>query len=288
MPTVHGIQTVTVSVSDIGRSLGFYRDLLGFKVLGQARIEPGVTAHFLDIGNQRSLRLLSFDGQAKPGTWIHDDLQTGLRHMAFKVRDVDRTAARLKQAGVHFTLDPLDATGGVRIAFFEDPDGTLCEIVHDELHYHVEGPALGTLPPLKPEGEALIFDHVAVTVSNLDKGLTFFTARLGFPVIGQLLFKDSRGFEITYLKAGSAVLELFSFSEQTLENPTSLDLTVLGFKPVSLSVEDIRRHVENLKAAGIPILRDVTEQQGGAKTALVEAPDRFAVELIEGTPSFQG
>jgi catechol 2,3-dioxygenase-like lactoylglutathione lyase family enzyme len=287
MPVVKDTQTVTVSISDLNRSLGFYRDLLGFKVLGHSHVESGVTAHFLDIGNHRTLRLLSFDGSAKPNSWIPDDLQTGIRHMAFKVRDVDAVAVRLKQSGVHFRTDPTDATGGVRIAFFEDPDGALVEIVQDELQYHVEGPALGIMPPLKADGDSLVYDHMAVSVSDLDKALTFYTALLGLPMIGQLLFKDSRGFKITYLKAGTAVLELFSFSAMTQENPSSQDLAVLGIKTISLSVEDVQRFVDNLKAAGITILRDVTDLEGGTKTALVECPDRLVVELIQGAYSYK-
>jgi lactoylglutathione lyase len=274
-----GIQTVTVSVSNLDRALKFYRDLLGFKVLRQESPEEGVTAHFLDVGNDHTLRLLSFDSATKPGNWIPDDLQTGLRHLGFKVRDVDATTARFKQAGVHFTLDPLDATGGVRIAFFEDPDGTLLEIVQNELQYHVEGPAIGKLPPLSPSGDTLLFDHVAVSVSNLDSALAFYTALLGYSMIGQLLFKDSRGFVITYLKAGNAVLELFSFSAPTQENPSTHDLSVLGLKYVTLAVSDVHSCVENLKAAGLAILRDGTNQQ--AKSALIAGPDSLAVELIE-------
>ena len=276
MPFVSGFQSVTISVSNIDRSLAFYRDLLGFKVLDQSTREDGVIVHSLDIGNQKTLQLLSFSKSAKPSPWLPNDFQTGLRHAGFKVNDVDGTTARLKQAGVEFTLDPLDATGEVRIAFFKDPDGTLLEVVQKELQYHVEGPAMGELPPLTPAGDALIFDHVAITVSDLDKALTFYTARLGFPMIGQLLFKDERGFTITYLKAGTSVLELFSFSKPTQSNPWVPDPTVLGFKYISFSTENLDRQVANLKAADIRVLH---EGQRG-KSTLIEGPDGVGLEFM--------
>jgi catechol 2,3-dioxygenase-like lactoylglutathione lyase family enzyme len=285
MQSLNRFQHVSISVSDINRSLDFYRGLLGFQVLGHAQVEDGLTAHFLDVGNGHTLQLLSFKDTAKPSQWLPDDLQTGLRHVGFKVRYVDGTTARFKQANVPFTLDPLDATGGVRIAFFKDPDGTLLEIVQDELQYHIDGPAKGSLPPLTPQGDALVFDHVAVTVSDLDKALAFYGDRLGFPIIGKLIFNDKRGFVITYLKAQTAVLELFSFTDPTRQNSWNPDITVLGLKHVGLSVRNVDAEVKDLKAAGVPILRETAESFGNTRTALFEGPDGLALELVEGVHS---
>jgi catechol 2,3-dioxygenase-like lactoylglutathione lyase family enzyme len=250
MTTAPKIQMVTISVADVNRSLAFYRDLLGFKVIGEDGFIQESTAHLVDLGNGHVLRLVYADMPAKPNAWSLDNQQTGLRHMAFKVNDVDGISARLKQSNVEFTLDPFDAIGGVRIAFFKDPDGALVEIVQNELNYQVEGPAYGTFPPLKPQGDELLFDHVAVTVADLDKALTFYTALLGFGVIGQLMFKDEQGFVITYLRAGNAVLELFSYSVPTQPNPYDRDLAVRGFKHVSFKTADVGKTARNLNAAG--------------------------------------
>lgn len=40
----------------------------------------------------------------------------GCKHLALQTDDVDGVAARLMAAGVEFTLEPLDAVGGVRLA----------------------------------------------------------------------------------------------------------------------------------------------------------------------------
>jgi catechol 2,3-dioxygenase-like lactoylglutathione lyase family enzyme len=283
VPLINNFQAVTISVSNIERSLSFYRDLLGFPVLGQASYDNQTTAHFLDIGNQHVLRLLSFSSETKPSLWIPDDLQTGLRHAAFKVRDVDSTTARLKQANVEFTLDPLDATGDVRIAFFKDPDGALLEIVQNDLHYHTEGPAFTTQMPAPPQDNSLRFDHVAVSVSDLDQALTFYTARLGFSMIGQLFFKDARDFVITYLRVGDAVLELFSYSAPMQANPWIPELAVLGIKYPSFSVSNLDGLVKNLEAAGIKVLPKTAANQG--KAVLIEGPDNLALEFTEGAIS---
>ncbi|MFW5995902.1 MAG: VOC family protein, partial [Halanaerobiaceae bacterium] len=63
-----------------------------------------------------------------------DDQDPGIKHFGFKVEDIDDVTRRLKEEEVKFTLDPLDAEGDVRIAFFQDPDGVLIELVEGSLN----------------------------------------------------------------------------------------------------------------------------------------------------------
>lgn len=273
-------RAVAVSVSDLERSLAFYRDLLGFSVVGQSADAGGVTTTLLDVGGGHLLQLLTTGAPARASGWLPDDLQTGLRHIGFKCRDVDGTTARLKAAGVPFTLDPLDATGGVRIAFFMDPDGTLLEIIQGALEYHADGPAVNALPHAVPDGDTLLFDHVAISISSLDEALAFYRDRLGFPIIGQLFLKDARGFTITYIKAGSAVLELFSFDVPMQANPWSADPAILGLKYPVFEVDDTAAAAAELKAAGTIFVADsVTAFKGPdgtvfALAAAVTSPER--------------
>jgi catechol 2,3-dioxygenase-like lactoylglutathione lyase family enzyme len=278
-------QHVTISVTNIDRSLAFYRDLLGFPVLGRLTYhnEVGLTIDFLEIGPGHLLEIFSFAAPTRPSAWMPNDLQTGLRHVGFRVNDVDATTARLKEAGVRFTLNPLDATGGVRIAFFEDPDGTLLEVIQGTLQYHLAGPAAGTMAPVQPTGDQLIFDHVAITVADLDRSLDFYVGLLDFPIIGQLFFNDERGFTITYLKAGTAVLELFSFSAPTIPAPWEPDETVLGLKHLGLWVNDVEAVAARLKAAEVPFIYEPSAALGGVKVAFFADPDGNALELIDGT-----
>lgn len=283
-----GFQHVTISVSDADRALAFYRDLLGFPVLGRLyyRNQVGLVIDFLALGNNALLEIFSFQAPTKPSEWLPDDLQLGLRHVGFQVRSVDETAARLRSAGVEFTLDPLDAHGGVRIAFFKDPDGTLLEIVEGRLQYDT-GPA--TVPPWPgaaqgPEdGRELTFDHVTLSASDLPQALHFYRDILGFPVLGQLCPRDERGFTITYLQAGSAVLELFSFSVPTIHHRWNPDETVLGLKHLGFYVDDVDAVAARLRAAQVPFIYPPTDALGAVKTAFFADPDGNALELIDGT-----
>ena len=53
----------------------------------------------------------------------------GLIHLAFAVDNLNQTAKELMQKGVQFDVEPLDAKGNVRIAFFKDPDGNVIELI---------------------------------------------------------------------------------------------------------------------------------------------------------------
>jgi catechol 2,3-dioxygenase-like lactoylglutathione lyase family enzyme len=277
-----GFQHVTISVSDINQSLAFYRDLLGFTVLGRLfyRNNMGLVIDFLDMGRSAILEIFSFSSPTKPSDWIPDDLQLGLRHFGFRVNNVDAVAARLKQAGVSFTLDPFDATGGVRIAFFKDPDGTLLEIVQGSLHYHK---TITEIPGHDVEGNRLSFDHVTITVSDLDKALHFYHKLLGFPVLGQLFLKDEHDFTITCLQAGTAMIELFSFAQPTIPHPWKRDETVLGLKHLGFLVDNVDSVAGRLKAAGVCFIYQPADALGNVKTAFFKDPDGNALELIDGT-----
>lgn len=286
-------QHVTVSVADVDKSLAFYRDLLGFPVLGRLYYnnQVGLVIDFLDIGNNGILEIFSFSkAPVKPSEFVPDDRQLGMRHMAFTVKSVDATAERLKKAGVAFTLNPVDAYGGPRIAFFKDPDGTLIEILEGKIDYDILGqqpipvpvPASGA-----PDHSELKYDHVTITVSDLDKALDFYQGVLGFPMLGQLKRNDERGFLITYLQFGNTILELFSFEKtSTIHHTWNPDETVLGLKHIGMLVDDVFAVAERLKAAGVRIIYEPNHALGGVDTCFFADPDGNALELINGTCTY--
>jgi len=199
------IQSVFINVTDIARSVDFYTtylDLEPVKVTANTAILDGVTA---------TLRLIRV-GAGPASTWCPDDLQTGFRHLGFKVSDLDDRVARLHAGGVPFHLEPINAEGGVRITFFFDPDGTLLELVEGALQYQetydrdaVEKDwRLGT--PVRPR-----FDHIAETVTDLRTTTDYFS-QLGYRLMAGIHQpSDPRGFEINFLRDGNSSLEIFSF-----------------------------------------------------------------------------
>ena len=221
------IRSIHLNVADVARSVAFYTELLGLVPVG----EPDAEGAALDAVTA-TIRL--HRGAAEPSDWEADDLQTGFRHIGFKVSELGPIVERLRSAGTPFHLDPLDAEGGVRITFFFDPDGVLLELVEGPLQYHevidreaVERDwALGT--PSRPR-----FDHVAETVEDLERTEDFY-GELGYvKMAGIHQPHDPRGFEITFLRSGDSSLELFAF-DRAETRPRTIRGSERGFLAMEL------------------------------------------------------
>jgi catechol-2,3-dioxygenase len=119
-------------VRDADRTYEFYRDLLGFRVVGEF---PG--AKFLqapDSTNDHDLALFSIGEQAGPSTAGRSTV--GLYHIAWEVQtlaDLRDIAARLQEAGALVGASDHSTTKAV---YAKDPDGLefeVCWIVPREL-----------------------------------------------------------------------------------------------------------------------------------------------------------
>lgn len=129
---------ITITVADMRRSVEFYRDLLGFKVLGKLENKSqGSLFVYLDTGNG-VLELFEFQKKGKPVEASSNE-DSGLKHIGFRVDSVDEIIAKLRESDVKITMEPLDADGGVRIAFFQDPDGVLLEVIEGDLQLEPYG-----------------------------------------------------------------------------------------------------------------------------------------------------
>jgi catechol 2,3-dioxygenase-like lactoylglutathione lyase family enzyme len=231
-----GLHRVEIGCRDLDRSLDFYQGLLGFQPLTDAP-RPSDRSRLLSRGTV-VLELVEVGAEGNQGGWVNDDLQGGIRHLGMKVADVDRQIKRFEDAGVTVLSHPLDVLGDVRIAFFLDPDGARLEFIQGNLSYQqISSPSLAAAEAAQVAGAEPRFDHVAVTVSDLDAALGFWRDRFGFEVIGNIRHHgDPRGFLMTYLQAGQAVLEVFSFDQPIVPNNLSAaGSAVLG--PRRLSVD---------------------------------------------------
>jgi len=114
--------SIVLMVSDLERSIEFYRDKLGMAVRYKSK---GFVA--LDAGTV-PLQLESLDEAAKTfGTEALLAKQKAEHRLALTVRveDVDVTYRELKDKGVKFIKAPTDMPWGHRNADFVDPDGNI-------------------------------------------------------------------------------------------------------------------------------------------------------------------
>jgi catechol 2,3-dioxygenase-like lactoylglutathione lyase family enzyme len=105
---------IHVSVTDFERSVAFYRDALGLRLLFQV---PDQEMAFFDCGGVRL-----YLGKAESPEFRSTPL------LYFRVADIDEAHRALLERGVRFTSEPhvvhRTHTTELHIAFFTDPDGT--------------------------------------------------------------------------------------------------------------------------------------------------------------------
>ncbi len=105
-----------VYVKDVERALGFYRDLLGFKLLEDFRYEgKPVYARLRAPGGDGTIAL----HQCGPGASVASD---GVR-LYFEIREVDDFCRKLRAKDFYLTQMPQMMPWGWRHAYLNDPDG---------------------------------------------------------------------------------------------------------------------------------------------------------------------
>lgn len=106
---------VIVYVSDMQRSVAFYRDVLGLPL---RMTSPGWTE--FNTGSTTIALHMTGDQKLPPS---HGRPPAGQAHLGFMVDDIQATYEALKAQDVFFSLPPQKQTSGVTLAVLHDPDG---------------------------------------------------------------------------------------------------------------------------------------------------------------------
>jgi catechol-2,3-dioxygenase len=121
---------VGLNVTDLDRSLRFYREVFGFEHLGGSGEDTEPGHRYARLGRDGRLVLTLWQQAAD----AHRRDLAGLHHLAFEVDSVEAVKEvewSLKERGARFQYDgivphgPSRTSGGI---FFEDPDGTRLEV----------------------------------------------------------------------------------------------------------------------------------------------------------------
>ena len=119
------IHHIAIICSDKDKALDFYVDKLGFSIIRENyRPEREDWKIDLKINNDTELELFIMKNHPKrlsPESY-------GLRHIAFKVDDVDSAVKELEAKGIICEPVRIDEFSGGKATFFKDPDGLPIEI----------------------------------------------------------------------------------------------------------------------------------------------------------------
>lgn len=120
------IHHIAIIVSDYPRSKDFYVNKLGFPVIRENyRPDKGDWKLDLRINDDTELEIF---GVANPPARVTRPEAAGLRHLAFRVENIEKTAAELEASGIPVEPIRMDAYSGRKFTFFADPDGLPLEL----------------------------------------------------------------------------------------------------------------------------------------------------------------
>lgn len=122
---LRAVHHVAILVRDYPASRHFYVDLLGFTVLRE-NFRPEKNDWKLDLILD-GVELEIFSAPDAPPRPDRPEA-LGLRHLAFRVEDVEREAAALNAKGIATEPVRLDPYSQKRFTFFRDPDGLPLEL----------------------------------------------------------------------------------------------------------------------------------------------------------------
>ncbi|MFN6473749.1 MAG: VOC family protein [Nostoc sp. SerVER01] len=123
---IAGIHHVAIICSDYDRSKKFYVETLSFSIIAETfRTERNSYKLDLQVGENAQIELFSFPN---PPQRFSRPEACGLRHLAFKVDDVEQSINYLKSQGVETEDIRIDELTGKKFAFFKDPDNLPLEI----------------------------------------------------------------------------------------------------------------------------------------------------------------
>jgi len=120
------IHHVAIIASDYARSKAFYTEILGLPIIRETYREARDSYKLdLALADGQQLELFSF---ANPPARPSYPEACGLRHLAFRVEDVEAFKAYLESRGVKAEPVRVDEFTGKRFTFFSDPDGLPLEV----------------------------------------------------------------------------------------------------------------------------------------------------------------
>jgi glyoxylase I family protein len=145
------IDHVGITVSDVERSLGFYRDVLGLRVIAESTLAESDVAELLgldsvqlriadlDSGDGRIVELIQYL-QPKGRQIAFEGSDVATVHIAFTVDDLGAVWKRLTDAGATIVSrrpitisEPGGDFDGAICLYVRDPDGAILELIQRRL-----------------------------------------------------------------------------------------------------------------------------------------------------------
>jgi catechol 2,3-dioxygenase-like lactoylglutathione lyase family enzyme len=132
------------TVSDLDRSIAFFRDCLGFELLSKAPRDPGTVERITGVadadimvayvqGPGHRLELIEYLAPADRGRLVPRPCDVGFAHVAFDVDDIEAAITAAARYAVRPLNPPLaidqGPNAGGKVVYLRDPDGVTIEFI---------------------------------------------------------------------------------------------------------------------------------------------------------------
>jgi catechol 2,3-dioxygenase-like lactoylglutathione lyase family enzyme len=310
LPIAQSVDAVGMTVSDMDRSVAFFKDVLTFELVSDVEVSGQEYDRLQGVfgTRMRIVRMRLGDEQielteylAPRGRPIPVDSRSNdlwFQHVAIIVSDMDAAYARLRRHKVeHASPEPQrlpdwnPAAGGIRAFYFKDPDGHPLEI----LQFPV-----GKGDPKWHSSSGRLFlgiDHTAVVVSDTNASLRFYRDVLGLRVAGestnygpeQERLNNVLGarLHITGLRAAAGPgIEFLEYLSPRNGRPASgIESNDIGHWETTMTNRDAIAAFTELQQGRVlfvsPSVVTFGDERRFTKGFLVRDPDGHAVKVIE-------
>lgn len=110
---------IGIAVNSLDEALPFWRDIMGLEMAGIEVVEEQkVKVAFLPVGDTEVELLESTDEDGPIAKFIERNGGPGIQHLAFRVKDIEKGIAFMKEKGmIMIDEEPRYGAGGASIAF---------------------------------------------------------------------------------------------------------------------------------------------------------------------------
>ncbi|XP_031262329.1 lactoylglutathione lyase GLX1-like [Pistacia vera] len=254
---------VVYRVGDLDRTIKFYTECLGMKLLRQRDIpDEKFTNAFLGFGPEESNFVVELTYNYGVSSY---DIGAGFGHFGIATQDVYKMVEDIRAKGGTITREPGPVKGGTtHIAFIKDPDGYIFELIQ-------RGPT--------PEP----FCQVMLRVGDLDRSIKFYEKALGMKLLRTV---DKPEYKYTLAMIGYAdeyettVLELtynYGVTEYTKGN---------AYAQIAIGTDDVYKSAEVVNLVTQELGGKITRQPGpipGLNTKITSFldPDGWKTVLVD-------
>jgi catechol 2,3-dioxygenase-like lactoylglutathione lyase family enzyme len=131
-----------VTVSDMEKSIAFYRDVLGMELLEQNEFEDEAFSTFVDVEKADvdiafldaggcAIELLQYTtSEENANEGVSNDM-VGASHFCIEVDDIDHQYNKLSNSA-EFVSSPQTLTNGAKVVYLYDPDKNTIELLEEQ------------------------------------------------------------------------------------------------------------------------------------------------------------